>query len=399
MWLVPRHRFPQGPRTLFWLAPAICVCVSIVVAVGLTVFNHKFDVDSPILFQGTPSGARTSLNSIISSMISLTGVVFSVTFVALQLTASSTSPRVLQVFLRDRIIQFTFGMFISTFIYAMVVLQTVKDDSSNADVPRLAVSVAFLLVFTSTGVFTLYIGHVAHMLRVSSLIAEIGHSSRKVMDRCYPFEPAPADDVDLPPASERGIPAERAGLLTEVNERVLVKLATRASCVFVLAHRMGDFVPEGATVFTVHGEPDDFDRLVDKACKQVALAAERTPEQDLAFGFRQLVDIADRALSPSTNDPTTAARTLDTLHDLLRQLAMRGRASEVRSGPDGAVRLVIPRYQFADLLDMAMREIWNYGSDELQVPDRITRMLNDLAGVARPEHQAAVRRWLQVVKA
>lgn len=392
MVLVPRHRIPSGPVLMFWVVPALCVAAAIALAVGLVFLNHEFKVDTAFLFQGPPSGARTALDSIITAMISLTGLVFSVSFVALQLTSGQFSPRVLQLFLRDPIIQVTFGVFVATFIYALVVLHTMKGESTDADVPRAAVSVAFLLVFASAALFTLYIGHVAHMMRASTLIAEIAHRSRRVMDDYYPPDAAGPAEADLPPAPAQVICSPRDGLLTEVKESALATVAARAGCVLVLEHRMGDFVPEGTPLFTVRGEPDDVDDLVARVCKRLVLGAERAFVQDVAFGFRQLVDIADRALSPSTNDPTTACRALDSLHSLLRQLATRPPASDAVCGPDGEVRLVIPRHQFADLLDVTVREVWRYGSDAVQVPDRLRRMLDDLAGAARPEHRDAVRR-------
>ncbi len=109
--------------------------------------------------------------------------------------------------------------------------------------------------------------------------------------------------------------------------------------------------------------------------------------QDVAFGFRQLVDVVDRALSPSTNDPTTACRALDVLHDMLRRLATRPPVSEAVRGPNGEVRMVIPRYQFAELLNATVRETLAYGADAAQVPERLGRMLADLDDVARPEHR------------
>lgn len=397
--LVAKHRIPRGPVLLFWVLPAVCVAVAITLAIGLVLVNHLFDVNTPYLFKGPPTAARTALNSIITAMISLTGVVFSISFVGLQLTSGQFSPRVLQLFLRDRIIQVTFGVFVATFVYAMVVLHTMKGSSDryDADVPRAAVSMAFLLVFGCAALFTVYIGRVAHMMRASTLIAEIAHRSRKVMDRYYPTDqPAPIKP-GLPPAPEHVVVASREGLLVEVNESAIVKEAARAACAVVLPVRIGDFVPEGAALFTVHGEPDDIDRLVARLCKRVVLGAERTLLQDVAFGFRQLVDIVERALSPSTNDPTTACRALDGLHSLLRQLAVRAPASDAVCGPDGQVRLVIPRYQFDDLLDITMRETWRYGSDSVQVPERVERMLADLAEVARPEYQDAVQHWRDVV--
>ncbi|MGH9078465.1 MAG: DUF2254 family protein, partial [Acidimicrobiales bacterium] len=116
-------------------------------------------------------------------------------------------------------------------------------------------------------------------------------------------------------------------------------------------------------------------------------------EQDLAFGFRQLVDIAQRALSPGINDPTTATQVLDVLHDLLRQLATRHLPTGRFSGSDGCERLVVPQFRFEDFVDLAVGEIWHYGSAAAQVPQRIARLLSDLDQAALPEHRPAVARW------
>jgi uncharacterized membrane protein len=121
-----------------------------------------------------------------------------------------------------------------------VVLQTVKGSSSDADVPRLAVSVAFLFVFASAGVFALYIGHVAQMMRASTVIAEIAHEFIEVLDRNHPTDPAQPKESGQLPASERVVAATRAGMLIEVNESALAKLAARGGCVIVVAHRQGE---------------------------------------------------------------------------------------------------------------------------------------------------------------
>lgn len=398
MQLAPKHRMPRGSLSLFWVVPALCACAAVGLGAGLVAANYAFfpGVKGPYLFQGPPSAARSYLGSIVTAMISLTGMVFSLAFVAVQLSSGQYSPRVLQLYLRDRIIRFTFGVFVATFIYALVVQQTVKPD---AEVPRVAVTVAFVLVFASAGLFMLYIGRVAYMMRASTIIAEVAHQCRKVIELYYPTGRAQHHDVGQLPAPERLVAAPQPGSVITVKESDLAKEAARAGCVVVLRHRVGDFVPEGATLFAVYGRPDDSDRVVERMWKQVELGTERTMAQDLAFGFRQLIDIIEKALSPSVNDPTTACQALDALHDLLRRLVIREPVSEAVCGPDEVVRLKIPRYQFADLLDSTLRETCRYGSDAAQVPDRVERMLADLADAARPEHQAAVRRWMAVADA
>ena len=242
------------------------------------------------------------------------------------LTSGQFSPRVLRAFLRDRVIQISLGVFVSTFVYAMVVRRAVTGSAGHHPfVPRLAVTGAFVLVLASAGLFIFYIHHVSNMIRVATIITNLGTESREVLERRYP-----SDCVPIGPAAELGppariVPAPRPGVLVSVNEAVLIGLADEIGCTLVLATKIGDFVPEGAPLLSIHScaHGDAGTVNEDQLLSKVALDAERTMEQDLAFGFRQLVDIAERALSPSINDPTTACQAIDGLHDLLRRLCTR----------------------------------------------------------------------------
>lgn len=286
-------------------------------------------------------------------------------------------------------------MFIATFVYAMVVQRAVRGTSAGSTgVPRIAVTVAFGFVLGSVALFIRYISHVANMIRVATIIDTIATESRLLLEQRYPAEQQAGAAATLPPLA-RTVPAPRAGVVVSVNERQLVSLADQHGCLLVLQLRVGDFVPAGAPLFAVHGEPADVDPLAVRACRSVALDAERTMEQDLAFGFRQLIDIAERALSPAVNDPTTACQVIDALHDLLRRLATRHDPQAQLPGPDGQPRLLVPRYDFADYLEITMAEIWRYGSDAAQVPARLISMLTDLEHAGLPEHRAAIQRWVQ----
>jgi uncharacterized membrane protein len=179
----------------------------------------------------------------------------------------------------------------------------------------------------------------------------------------------------------------------------LLGLAERIGCVVVLAARVGDYLPEGAPLVRLHSGGDGASREPGShqphLLAEVALDTERTMEQDLAFGFRQLVDIAERALSPAINDPTTACQAVDVLHDLLRRLAGRHLPGGRLHGADGSLRLVVPQYSFADFVDLAVREIWHYGSGAAQVPGRLLAMLADLSAAARPEYLPILREWTE----
>lgn len=392
-------------RSAFWLVPSLCVLASIGLAVGLIALDqHLPAAHGFFLYPGPPDGARSFLSSIITAMISFTGLVFSITIVVLQLTSGQFSPRVLRMFLRDRTIQATLGVFMATFVYAMTVQRAVLGTQGHDPfVPRIAVTVAFVFVLASVGLFIRYIDHVANLVRAATIVSAIGAQARHVLERRYPPDAAAPEEPAAPrPAPSRTIPARSAGVLVSVNEELLVRIAADAGCVLALVPRVGDFVPAGAPLCLVRPQsplaagdgPDHGDELDDRVHGEVALDTERTMEQDLAFGFRQLVDIAERALSPAVNDPTTACQSLDVLHDLLRRLATRHLPGGSFRDPGGRVRLVVPQYAFADFLAVAVGEVWRYGSDAAQVPERIAGMLVDLAAAALPEHRRAVQHWL-----
>jgi uncharacterized membrane protein len=136
---------------------------------------------------------------------------------------------------------------------------------------------------------------------------------------------------------------------------------------------------------------------VEKLHDAVFIAEERTPHQDPAFGFRQLVDIAERALSPGINDPSTAVQALDEIHDLLRTLAERRFPSPMRVDQDGTVRLVLPRPEFKAYVHLALDEIRYHGSRSIQVVRRLRSLLHDCIAAAPAERRACLEEQLALL--
>jgi uncharacterized membrane protein len=388
-------------RSAVWLVPAVCVAGAIGLAVVLIVVDTDLRPSGGLLlFPGPPAGARSFLSAIVQAMISFTAVVFSITVVVLQLSSSQYSPRVLRRFMRDRLIQSSLGIFVATFAYAMVVLRAVKGGPGGTGfVPRLAVTGAFALVLTSVALFVAYIGHVVNMIRVATVIANIGADTRVTLASRAGGEPAGRADADLVWCGT--VPAPVPGVLVSVSVRRLVSIAAEHDRTLRLAVRIGDYLPEGAALFEVYGapgkcaedEPAGLPPWHAELCRHVAFDTERTMEQDAAFGFRQLVDIALQALSPAVNAPTTAAQVIDELHDLLRRLVTRPQPEGRYPDEDGEIRLVVPQYDIAGYLRLAIEEIWHYGHGSPQIPGRLHRMLDDLDAVTRPEHRPAVEAW------
>lgn len=384
-------------RGSLWFIPTLCVMGAVVLALTLVrVDRSGFDAD--FLFGGGAEGARSFLSTISSSMITFTGLVFSITIVVLQLASQQFSPRVLRTFLRDRHSQFALGVFTATFTYSLVVLREVGSEevSGGTFVPNLAVTMAFVFVLGSLFLFVDYIHHISQSIRVGNITHSIGEETRGAISDIYDHEHVD-EPVPFPSgAPVQTLPALSRGILQGLDRDRMVELARSWDAVVEVIPAMGDFVPEGSPLIRVHGEPStDVDHLYDA----VSLGRERTMRQDPAFGFRQLADIAEKGLSPAVNDPTTAVQCLDEMHDLLRRLATRPFPSGQRMDSDDDLRLVYPVTSWDGYIHLAFDEIRSYGKDSLQIHRRLRSILDDLLGVAPPERHGPMQSQLRLLDA
>ncbi|HEV2068401.1 MAG TPA: DUF2254 domain-containing protein [Acidimicrobiales bacterium] len=376
----------------YWFIPGGIVVVASAVAVAL------LDLDAWLLahgrsigFTGGAESARALLSSIASSMLTLTALVFSVTIVVLQLASGQFSPRVLRTFLRDRRSQTTLGVFLATFLYALIVLRGVRGDGGSVDrfVPGISVGVSFALVVVSVAFFMQYIHNITTSIRVIEIIDRISKETAAAIERMHPADFQSADVV-LPSlaAPSATVCAATRGVVTSVNVDRLLRIAERADVCLALVPRVGDFVATGMPLVEVHGDGDGVDD--DAVRRAISLTKERQLDEDPAFGFRQLVDIAERTLSPGVNDPTTAVQCLDHLHDLLRRLAHRPLPPWVTRTSEQRLRVVLPRPTWDDYVALAVDEVRHWGAGSLQVHRRIAALLDDLAAEVAPERAAVV---------
>jgi uncharacterized membrane protein len=385
-------------RLRLWFVPALLTLGAGLLAVVLVALDQQLAEDPGWLgfaFGGTAEGAQNVLSVIATSMLTFTGLVFSITMLVLQAASSQLSPRVMRTFLRDRGNQVVLGLFVATFVYTLLVLHEVRAPSEPGGgfVPSLSILVAFVLLLGSVGAFIWYIDHMAHAIRASTVIASVWAETTAAIDRLYP-EPIGAEaETQAEPWQRHGEPdhvvvSPGAGTLVGIDEERLVSAASQADRLLELLPSVGEFVPEGAPLARLWGTWDE--AAVDDVRGAVGIGSERTLKQDAAFGLRQLVDIALRALSPGINDPSTAVLALDRLHDLLRRLAVRRFPSRERA-VDGTVRLVLSRPGWDDYVRLAVDEIRQAGDGQIQVDRRLRSMLEDLRSIA-PEGRLAVLR-------
>jgi uncharacterized membrane protein len=376
-----------------WLVPVIFILGGLVLSLATIWVDRLFDYEAvPRSITGGPDAALQVLGTVAASMVSLTALVLTITMVVVQLAMGQFSPRIVQTILRDRPSQVAIGVFVATFAHAMLSMREVKFDPEET-VPGIAIAAAYLLVFTSIVVLVIYVHHIGQALRVSALIELVGSDTRAVLDRLYHSSP-PEDSA---PANREVITAESSGVITAVAHDRLIDIAARSDCTLELLPSLGQFVPAGAPLFRIHGQPHGLDQ--DNVRNAITVDLERTIEQDPAYGFRLLVDIAERSLSDSPyQDPTTAVQAIDRLHDCLRQLAPRAFPDGSHCDDRGVVRLVVPSMDWSAYVHLAFEEIRLAGARSPQITRRLEAALHDLLAVAPPSRRGVLEQQLDLLE-
>ncbi len=385
----------------FWLLPAALVATGIVLGSTLIHLDRigaipRWLIDSPWLYNGGATGARTLLGSVASSTIGVAGTVFSITIAALSLAAGQMGPRLLRNFTRDRGNQLTLGTFLGTFSYTLMVLRSVRTESEGAFVPHLSLSVSILLAFICVGMLVFFVGHMASRINVDTVVelvsADVRIAFRHLLSDAPP-PPIPDDAIwrDATPVRD-----PRRGYLQHLHADGLANWAVDRGTALRLLVRPGDYVFPGAAIALMHPSVDGAEAAIRDA---TALGANRGSAEDLEFTIRQLVEVAVRALSPGINDPHTAIAVLDRLGVALCDVAPKHLDSGVTLR-DGRPVLVVPTVDYERLVDAMFHEIRQNAAGSVSV---LTRMIEILAVVAGCEHRreriAALRRHADLILA
>ncbi len=389
----------EALRSSFWLASAIVVPLAIVLAFGLTALERGTKLDLGLFGLSDQASARAVLQTIATATVSVAGLSFSVTLVALTLAAQQLSPRVLRTFRSDRIAQVTLAGFLGTFAYSLVVLARLGQ-ITGPRVPELSVGLAIVFALAAFGGFVAFIGDIVKAVQASTVIRRIAADAHQAIDGRHPRTVgAPPDD---PGKAERQVReriaagrrwelrTRRAGYLTHVDAS-LVERAAQAGVLVVQRVAVGDLLVTGQLLAEVIGEGDDTPPL-NELCATFRLGQERTLAADVAFPVRQLADIALRALSPGVNDPTTAENAMGSLADTVVRVAGDEPVSAVRVDAGQTPRLHARPTSLDELVHLGFEQVRHAAPDPLMAAQLIS-LLEEIARASRdagsPSEEAA----------
>ncbi len=400
-------------RTTLWVVPSILVVVAVllfVVTFAVDVAAYDNHLTLPVWIRtGSADAERQVLIAIAAAVITVIGVVFSITILALTLASQQFGPRMMRNFVRDLGNQVTLGVFVGTFVYAVLALVTINSLSARF-VPHLSTSVAEALLLVDLGVLIYFIHHIAKSIQLPEVIGGIADDLTHSIDNEFPDRVgAPGNDLAEPmgkPVTELAalieehgamVPSQVSGYIQYVGYAQLVEIATRTDSVIRLEHRPGHFLATGRPLATVwpRGAAAEVAQALSKAH---VTGPHRTLVQDPVFAIDQLVEIAIRALSSAVNDTFTALTCIDWLSAGLGRVSGRVLDEGVYRDDAGNVRLIEFDPSYARMVNRAFDKIRQAAAG---MPAVLIRLIDSIGSImldtTSPEQRDALRRQADMV--
>lgn len=391
-WL-QRYRIRHYVKHSIWVLPFLSMFVAMVAVRVL----HWLEESMNWQLHMHPDTARAVLATMASSLFTFIVFVSSALLVAVQLASAQLTPRIIALVFRDPVTKHSLSLFVFTFTFTLSALVRI-----HTAVPLLTAQTAAYISVASLGVFLFLIDHVGKSLRPSGALWATAALGRDVIESVYPKRLAetpsalPVRVQLLHEQPTRTVSNTHDGVVLAFDVAGLAALAQRADCIIELVPQVGDFVACGDPLFRIYRGGTSL--ADDKLSHSVAVGQERTLQQDPAFAFRIIVDIASKGLSPAINDPTTAVLAIDQVHHLLRNVGSRRLDDGAVHDAAGRLRLIYRTPNWADYVQLAVTEIRQFGGQSIQVARRLRAMLENLIQTLGGERAASLRSELNLLR-
>lgn len=336
----------------------------------------------PLTFELATDAAVALLGTIAGATITTAGVVFSLLVVSLQLASGQFSPRVLRGFWRDRFGQVLIGLLLATFTYCVLALSRI--DTAADFAPALTLDIAIVLAVASIVAIVSYLNRISRSQYVGNITERVARETLSLVAE-LPYGPrvgrkvgSPAPVPDLTALGDPLIVRSPAnGWVQQISRRGVIGAVPDGSVVR-LDTRVGAFLVKGAPLATVWPRPAHPRRVADLLDKALVIGTQRTMQQDIDFGLRQLNDVALRALSPAVNDPTTAIEVIVRIATIMRPLLCRPLPDQVVRDADGNVLLTPWDIDHNEYVSHAFDQLRVYAAPHPQVATALMRTIRML---------------------
>lgn len=395
-------------QTAFWIIPACLLVFAGVLAcitlwLDLTLLSGIDIGQLDWMNASDLQGVRSLLTATAAAILGVAGVSFSITIASLTLASQQFGPRLIRNFMQDRFIQTVLGVFVATFFYCMLSVQLSSVIADDAYSPLSTLLVVLVLTVINLLLLVFFIHHICMAIQADTVISDVAKEMKLRADTLFStaLEDAGTDtsagteDLGATAAlkqtfDENGqiIESTVDGYIRAIDYAALMQYATDHNCQIRLMARAGDYIMTRSVIAQLLGKDIDEN---DTPCinEQIVVGQSRSPQQDLEYSIRQLVEVALRALSPGINDPFTAMSCIDRLGTLVNLISTRALPSATCADDDGKIRLLIDTTSFEGIVESAFNQIRQGAIGHVDVTIRLLDVIHDVAKLVQTSAQGA----------
>lgn len=395
----------------FWFLPVLIISFSILLSICLVYLDSVLTIPREgwirFFLVHSSDSARSILTTISSAMMGVAGTVFSITLVALTLASSQFGPRLIKNFMYIRLNQVVLGLYISTYLYCLLVLNSVTDSNGYTFIPSISILVAIVAAAINIVLLIIFIHQIATSIQADKVVSDISEFIFKQLETLFPEkmgeEIENKENVDVSASisgyqKQISIKSPESGYLQYINSEALVEFITKHDALLELYYKPGEHLVEGVEMGLLFSngkwEKNEFEKIFN----QFVFGKTKTSQQDLEFSIHQMVEIAARALSPGVNDPYTAITCIDNLTAIMCYLAQAKLPSKYRFDEEGNLRIIAETFDFEGILDAAFNQIRQFSGGS---PAVIIRLMEALITIheftSQESHKKAVVKHAEMV--
>jgi len=377
----------------FWFIPVLLIMVSIPTAIGFVYMDGRIELSEEGLqrffFVSSADSARSILSTISGAMIGVAGTVFSVTLVALTLASSQFGPRLIKNFMYVTLNQVVLGSYVSTYLYCLIVLNSIRDTDGFTFVPSISILFAIVIAVVNIILLIVFIHQIAMSIQANKVISDINRFISTQVKTLFPVELVDENNVENSLLADKlksqyetviSIKSKKSGYLQYIDSDSLLAMMASEESLLELAVKPGDYIVEHSDIGKIyHNRKADKNRL-EKIRNNFIIGKNRTSQQDFEFSIHQMVEIAGRALSSGVNDPFTAIACIDNLTPTLSYLANLKFPSKYRFDKEKKMRVIVVPLSFEGILNAAFNQIRQFS---VGTPAVIIRLMEALITISQ----------------
>jgi len=398
-------------KTTFWFIPVLIIIFSVLLAFGMVYLDREIDITQEGLTNfflvRSPDSARSILSTIAGAMIGVAGTVFSVTLVALTLASSQFGPRLIGNFMHVRLNQVVLGLYISTYLYCLLVLNAIRATDGYTFIPSISILVAITSAIINIVLLIVFIHRIAVSIQADKVVSDISDFISRQVKTIFPErlgkDPENETVLDVE-AIKSGfkysisLKSPKSGYLQYIDSETLIKIVTNLDGLLELYFRPGGYIVEGVEIGKFYSHKKLEEEKIEKIIHQFVIGKTKTSLQDLEYSIHQMVEIAARALSPGVNDPYTAIACIDNLTSTMSYLAQAKFPSKFRFDNENKLRVISDILDFEGVLDAAFNQIRQFSESSPAVIIRLMEALITISGFTEHKsHERAVIKHAKMV--